>query len=156
MDMVAAQSTSSDVPQISGTSNVHVTAQPGSFGALVIIHAILLGVPFVFLFPIGIVGLRWLRSFKLHWMLQAFATCACYIGLVVAIVLSVTGFQYSDFNQAHQIIGIVVTACLGAQIAFGYFHHRNFKRVGRRTVISYFHLWTGRGLIYLGMVDTVL
>lgn len=53
----------------------------------------------------------------------------------------------------HPIIGIVVFALIAFQPALGYVHHRQFKRTQRRTLVSYLHLWNGRVLIVLGIVN---
>jgi hypothetical protein len=42
------------------------------------------------------------------------------------------------------------------QVILGYMHHTNFKRVGGRTWVSFTHMWTGRMVIIVGMVNTVL
>ena len=149
-------SSTSVKPAISGTSNINTQALPGSVSVLVIIHAICLGGAFVLLFPLGVVVLRWFGFVKLHWMLQIFAAFVCVIGLVVAIVLSLMDPEYKGLDEGHQIIGIVVVAALFLQGALGYVHHRNYKKLGRRTWVSHAHLWTGRVLIVIGMLNAVL
>jgi hypothetical protein len=56
-----AQTTSSTVPQISGTINIGATPLPGSVAVFVIIHAICLGGAFVLVFPLGVVILRFTK-----------------------------------------------------------------------------------------------
>ncbi|EXJ53444.1 uncharacterized protein A1O5_13312 [Cladophialophora psammophila CBS 110553] len=158
VDMPATQNAVTTLPSISGTSNVSAEGQPDYYHGLVYAHAILLGVAFVIVFPVGVLGLRWRWSiaFKVHWMLQLFATVGAYIGLAVAVAMSITGIEYAAFGETHQILGIIVVAVLSFQVVMGYIHHVNYKRAGRRTTPSYFHLWLGRVLIYAGMVNAVL
>ncbi|KIW24021.1 uncharacterized protein PV07_09760 [Cladophialophora immunda] len=158
VDMTATQNAVATVPSISGTSSVSAEGQPDYYHGLVYAHAILLGVAFVIVFPVGVLGLRWRWSiaFKVHWMLQLFATVGAYLGLAVAIALSITGVEYSAFDETHQILGICVVAVLSFQVVMGYIHHLNYKKVGRRTVPSHFHIWLGRVLIYAGMVNAIL
>ncbi|OAP56499.1 hypothetical protein AYL99_09678 [Fonsecaea erecta] len=158
VDMTATQNAVATVPSISGMSSISAEGQPGYYHSLVYTHAILLGVAFVIVFPVGVLGLRWkwLIAFKVHWMLQLFATVGAYLGLAVAIFLSITGVEYTAFNETHQILGISVVAALSFQVVMGYVHHVNYKKVGRRTVPSYFHIWLGRVLIYAGMVNAIL
>ena len=89
-------------------------------------------------------------------MLQIFATAVCVLGLVIAIAFSAVDPEYSAFNQGHQIIGILAVVGLLIQALLGYQHHRNFKKTGRRTVVSNSHLWLGRVVIVFGMLNAVL
>jgi hypothetical protein len=156
MDMSATQTNSTSIPSITGTANLNTTALPGSVAALVLLHAIGLGGSFIILFPLGVSLLTFFDSFRLHWMLQIIVTVICIIGLALAVVLSVMDVEYSSFNTAHQVIGILVVAILTFQAVLGYIHHKNFKKVHGRTWASYAHLWTGRMVILAGMVNTVL
>ena len=157
-DMPASHNDQATLPNISGTSNLHAKGQPGYYNGLVYVHAILLGVAFVLAFPLGIIGLRWnwRVAFKVHWMLQVVASVAAYIGAAVAVVLSVVGIEFSDFNEGHQVLGFIVVGLLSVQALLGYLHHRQYKNVGRRSVSSYLHIGLGRIVIYAGMVNAIL
>ena len=154
--MTAARSDSNAVPVISGKSNSNQNTSSGPVSALVIIHAVCLAGSFLLLFPVGVVALRWFGWFTVHWILQIFATLICVIGLIVAIAFSAKDPEYDSFDESHQIIGIVVVLSLIVQAWLGYSHHRNYKKLGRRTWFSYSHLWAGRVVIVLGMVNAVL
>jgi hypothetical protein len=156
VDMTATGTTSTSVPTISGTTNLSTTPLPGSVGALVLLHAICLGGSFVILFPLGVSLLRFFNSVRLHWMLQIIATGICFIGLAVAVALSVMDVEYNSFTAVHQIVGILVVIVLVLQLVLGYVHHTNFKRAGGRTWASNAHIWIGRTMIVVGMVNTVL
>ena len=156
MDMTATSSDSSAIPQISGTSNIDVKPLSDSVSALVIIHAICLAGSFILLFPLGVVALRWFGSFRLHWILQIFATSACVLGLVLAIALSALDPEYDSFDEGHQIIGIIVVVVLIIQAMLGYSHHRTYKKLAQRTWVSHSHLWVGRVVIALGMINAIL
>jgi hypothetical protein len=156
MDMTATETTSTSIPTVSGTANLATTALPGSVGALVTLHAICLGGSFVVLFPLGVGLLRFFNSFRLHWMLQAIATVICIIGLAAAVALSILDVEYSSFTAAHQIIGFLVIVVLMLQLVLGYAHHATYKRVGGRTWATYMHLWTGRTVVVIGMINTAL
>jgi hypothetical protein len=56
-------------------------------------------------------------------------------------------------NNKHPIIGIVVFLALLFQPVLGILHHLGFKRHGRRTFISHLHIWIGRIMITLGIVN---
>jgi Eukaryotic cytochrome b561 len=156
--MTATQNAQTTLPHISGTSNVATRAQGSAYRALVVLHALLLGVAFIVVFPLGVIGLRWKWSvsFGVHWITQSIASIAAFVGLAVAIALSIVGIEYDGFDEGHQILGIVVVALLVLQITAGYIHHARFKVLGRRTSVSYAHLWLGRIVIYGGMLNAIL
>lgn len=149
-------SNTTTIPSISGTSNINVKPLPSSVPTLIIIHAICLGGAFLLLFPLGVIALRWFSTVKFHWMLQLLAAFICVIGLCIAIALSVMDPEYMDFGEAHQVIGIVVVVAVMIQALLGYWHHRNYKKVGERTWVSHSHLWVGRLVIVAGMINAVL
>ncbi|KAK5309025.1 hypothetical protein LTR93_012280, partial [Exophiala xenobiotica] len=155
-DMNKARATAASVPSVTGTSNINTTAQPGYINDLVVLHAILLGVAFVIAFPLGAVSLRVLRSFNIHWIVQLFTSVACLVGLCVAIALSALDVEWGDFDFAHQTIGIVVVVLAFVQGMLGYRHHMNYEKFKGRTVVSYVHISFGRGIIWFGMLNTVL
>jgi len=156
MDMTATRSNSTAIPSIDGKSNIDVKPLPGSVSSLIIVHAVCLAGSFVLLFPLGVVALRWFGWFRSHWLFQILASLISIVGLILAIAFSIMDPLYDSFGEAHQILGIVVVAVLFVQPLLGIFHHRNYKKDGRRTWFSYSHLWVGRVVIVLGMVNTVL
>ena len=89
-------------------------------------------------------------------MLQIFATLVCVLGLVIAIAFSAIDPEYNNFDQGHQIIGILAVIALIIQALLGYKHHQNYKKTGQRTLVSQSHLWMGRVAIVLGMLNAVL
>jgi hypothetical protein len=156
--MTKSSQNSDYAPTISGTSNIAVTEQSGSYTALVALHALLLGGAFVIVFPLGIIGLRirWKWAFTIHWVLQLVASSASLVGLALAIALSIMGIEYNSFDETHQVLGIIIIALLTAQIVAGIWHHRTWKRIGGRSIITYGHMLLGRILLYAGMVNAIL
>lgn len=69
-------------------------------------------------------------------------------------VLANNDHQLTNPNyNYHPIIGIVLLLLVLVQPFLGWLHHRNFKRYLRRTVPSHLHLWNGRVLVILGIVN---
>lgn len=64
--------------------------------------------------------------------------------------------QSKNFNNTHQIIGLVVTVCVVIQFALGFFHHRMYKKTKQPTPLSPFHVWIGRIVIPLAIIDGFL
>jgi len=51
------------------------------------------------------------------------------------------------------LIGLVLFCLLFFQPIGGILHHLGYKRHGQRTIISHGHIWLGRILITLGMIN---
>lgn len=122
---------------------------------MLIAHGVLASLAFVIFFPAGAILIR-LGSFSgvwlVHGILQVFAymVYAAAFGLGVWMVNSV---PVDLLDAYHPIIGIVVFALLFFQPVLGLLHHFRFRKVGRRTVWSYAHLWLGRVAVTLGMIN---
>ena len=56
-------------------------------------------------------------------------------------------------NNAHTILGTVVVALMLLQPFLGYIHHRRYLSTQKRTIWTHFHVWYGRVLILLGIVN---
>ncbi|KAH9908967.1 hypothetical protein F4778DRAFT_205961 [Xylariomycetidae sp. FL2044] len=132
------------------------------------IHGILAAVAFAALFPLGSIFMRAIPSGRFAWPVHALTQLLAYalyvagaaLGLkLVAMVriprrgTAAAGLLDMAPENAHPIIGIVLLALLLLQPALGWWHHRRFKRLGRRTWVSHLHLWIGRLGITLGMIN---
>lgn len=60
------------------------------------------------------------------------------------------------FTSPHQIIGMVVVAFLIAQFCLGFLHHVEFQKTNMPTKYGKIHLWLGRGVLFLGVVNLFL
>jgi hypothetical protein len=56
-------------------------------------------------------------------------------------------------HKYHPVIGIIVFVMVLVQPVFGRLHHNGYKATGGRTGWSYAHLWLGRLLITLGVIN---
>jgi sulfite exporter TauE/SafE len=61
--------------------------------------------------------------------------------------LNIAGINY------HPIIGLILLAALFLQPILGLIHHSQFKKLRRRQIWSHLHLWNGRIMIPLGMIN---
>jgi hypothetical protein len=120
-----------------------------------IAHGVLASLAFVILFPMGSILIR-LGSFRglwlVHGLFQVFAylvyTAAFGIGLYI-----VTNVPVDLLGQYHPVIGIIVFCLLFFQPLLGYMHHLQYKKCQRRTWWSYGHLWLGRIVVTLGIIN---
>ncbi|KAI9788264.1 MAG: hypothetical protein M1816_007030 [Peltula sp. TS41687] len=116
-------------------------------------HGVVLGLAFVVLFPLGALLMRVLSFRGLVWVhagTQVLTYSLAIAGLGMGVWIA---NETSQLNEAHPILGIVIIALLLAQPALGLIHH--FQFVKRRTPTNWgrTHVWYGRGLIILGVIN---
>jgi hypothetical protein len=135
-----------------------------------IAHAVTASLAWAFLFPIGAIFLRLNINhpimLKLHILTQLLAYILYLAGAALGIWLALQSEQYySVWSDPHPLIGLVLLALVTLQPFTGWIHHRIFKvralavattnrgpRPGR-TVWGRLHLWSGRALITLGIIN---
>ncbi|KAI1114945.1 CBD9-like protein [Nemania sp. NC0429] len=144
----------SDFGNPSGTSGSDV--DPGFTVARA--HGLLLGLAFMVLFPAGAVVLStgYTKAFEAHVALQIVASVSTFggIALVAWPILKNDGFE--RLLRGHPVFGTVLLVLLGAQIFLGWWHHRSFVTLRRKTAPTYVHRWNGRLLLILGTVNTAV
>ncbi|GAB1316121.1 hypothetical protein MFIFM68171_06331 [Madurella fahalii] len=128
------------------------------------IHGILGALAMVVLFPGGSILVRVVPGRLALWA-HALAQLVSICVFIAAVVLGVrlvreVQIPFGDGNimsnpniNYHPIIGLVVLACLLLQPVLGIIHHVKFKKLGRRQIWSYLHLFNGRVFITLGIVN---
>ena len=121
---------------------------------LITIHGIVLSIAFMILFPAGVTALRSgsSKGFKYHWVIQSTAMAFAFVGFCLALYFSWGRF----FTHPHKIIGEALFFCLVAQPILGWKHHVNFVRVRHRTAVSHWHIWIGRAILGLGMINVAV
>ncbi|KAF2828052.1 hypothetical protein CC86DRAFT_405074 [Ophiobolus disseminans] len=120
-----------------------------------IAHGVLAALAFVLLFPVGAIMIR-LGSFRGVWLVHGIFQLFAYIVYIVAFGLGVwmvNNMPANLLDKYHPIIGIIVFVLLFFQPILGYVHHVQYKNYSRRTIWSYGHLWLGRIVITLGMIN---
>lgn len=120
---------------------------------LITAHAVLATLAFGLLFPVGGIIIR-LASFRGAWIVHALFQVVAFILYIVAFGIGIyLATHLRLLGAAHVIIGIVLFVLLFLQPLSGWLHHRGFIKYGRRGGWSYAHLWLGRGIITLGIVN---
>ncbi|KAF2120175.1 hypothetical protein BDV96DRAFT_595747 [Lophiotrema nucula] len=120
-----------------------------------IAHGVLASLAFVIFMPIGSIMIR-LASFPGLWwvhglfQLFAYALYICAFGIGIWFVNQI---PTKLIDHYHPVIGILVFCLLFFQPILGAIHHFQFKKYNRRTFWSYAHLWLGRIVITLGMIN---
>lgn len=128
-------------------------APPANYNKVRLAHAIIGPVAFALLFPAGAMSIRILSFKGLVWM------HAGWMIFVYAIVLSTMSMgiwmavKSDQIGAYHAIIGLVVVGSLLLQPITGLLHHRIIKRTGRPNFATYPHVWWGRTIITMGIIN---
>ncbi|KAI1194548.1 CBD9-like protein [Nemania serpens] len=121
-------------------------------------HGLLLGLAFMFLFPAGAVVLStgYTEAFKTHVALQLVASLSVFggIALIAWPILKNDGFE--RLLGAHPVFGVVLLILVWIQIWLGWWHHRNFVTLQKKTTPTFVHRWSGRFLLIFGTVNTAI
>lgn len=122
---------------------------------ILIAHAVLACLAFVIFFPVGSILIR-LGKFRGVWLVHGLFQLFAYLVYIAAFgigVWMVNNIPVDLLSNYHPIIGIIVLVMLFFQPILGLVHHLKFKKYSRRTVWSHAHLWIGRIVITLGIIN---
>lgn len=119
--------------------------------AIILAHGIIALVVFAFLYPLGSILMRLVGKWYIHSMTQNLGWLAMWAVFGLGYVAASRQGQF--FNQTHTILGTIVIALLGIQPVLGWLHHRHFVAHQKRGIISHLHIWYGRILMALGVIN---
>ena len=116
-------------------------------------HGSLASLAFLVFFPTGAILVR-LASFPdLVWVHAALRVLS-YVVFIAAAGLGIhLAIYWSHLSKAHPIIGLLLLSVLFFQAPAGISHHLLFKKKKKRTAVSYYHIYAGRILVILGMIN---
>ncbi|OWO99355.1 integral membrane protein [Marssonina coronariae] len=114
-------------------------------------HGIVMGVVVVLLFPFGAMFMRMGGSGLVHGILQVVSLCALIVGLGLGLKLA--DMTRSMLNNTHTIFGLVICVLFLIQPIFGIIHHIQYKRNLIRAGVSHVHIWYGRILMLLAIIN---
>jgi hypothetical protein len=116
-------------------------------------HGLMAAATFILLFPTGGIIIRVLPFKSVLW----FHVGLQMLGYLTSLAVLETGIYVAVKNEelmkAHPILGLVVICGLFLQPFLGLGHHLLFKRQGGPNVLTIPHVWWGRILITLGMIN---
>lgn len=114
-------------------------------------HGIIMSVAVVLLFPLGAVFIRLGGSMWGHIAVQMTALLSLIVGFGLGVKLgNITDLL---FNTSHTILGTVLLAAFLLQPLFGIAHHLQYRKHSQRTPISHVHIWYGRAILFLGVIN---
>ncbi|KAG7105316.1 hypothetical protein HYQ44_016628 [Verticillium longisporum] len=134
------------------TGGVTAPASSGLAGPNVLLaHGVIMTIVFVAMYPIGSILMPMLGKWLIHagWQITAFMLMWAGFGLGV-----VYGNDHGYlFKQTHTILGTVVCVLLVVQPFLGLVHHMHYKKHQMRGAVSHSHIWFGRIVLLLGIID---
>ncbi|KAI5456672.1 hypothetical protein BGZ63DRAFT_417644 [Mariannaea sp. PMI_226] len=144
-------STNSSTNSTSGSSD-GVVSQGGSAGdTLLHVHGVVMAIVFVLAYPLGAVAMPLVGNWLLHAGWQIVAFIGTWVGFGVGYVLAKDDSQW--WNNTHVKMGTIVCVLLIIQPILGWLHHLHFLKYRQRGLISHAHIWYGRVLMAIGIVN---
>ncbi|KAG6261801.1 hypothetical protein E4U49_003588 [Claviceps purpurea] len=114
-------------------------------------HGIIMSLVFLIGFPVGSMLMPLLGKWLVHASWQIVAFILMWAGFGVGYVLSRRWDMF--FTQAHTRLGLVLCILISFQPVLGWLHHQYYVQHQRRGAISNAHVWFGRILIILGIIN---
>jgi len=114
-------------------------------------HGIVMGIVVVLLFPFGAMFMRMGGSGIVHGILQVLSLCALLVGLGLGVKLA--DLRNMNLTTTHPLFGIILVALFLIQPIFGLIHHIQYKRNLSRAGVSHLHIWYGRILMLLAIIN---
>lgn len=165
-----SQPSSSSSAVAGGTSNYTQTPSFKKSTRVLITHAVLGTLAWAFFAPLGAILLRLnipgvsLLKFHAGTQLFVYAMTVATSGLGIWLAIGASNYG-SVWTDSHVIIGLIIFSVANIQPWIGYVHHIVFKKrllklkegietkKPGRTTITIFHIWIGRILILLGVIN---
>ncbi|PGG95506.1 hypothetical protein AJ79_10017 [Helicocarpus griseus UAMH5409] len=118
------------------------------------VHGIVMGVAFVIVFPLGSLLIRALRTKGSTWIHATWQL----LGWVLMVAGLATGIRLGKIinllhNNTHTILGTVIVVLMLIQPFIGFVHHRRFLATQQHGTWTHVHVWFGRTLILLGIIN---
>jgi len=129
------------------------SSSPTYYTKVVMAHAVLGILAWVIFFPLGAVLVRLIKSpaaARIHGYVQVFALVLFIAGAGMGIWMAKTTQQLDAY---HPIIGLVLLSVVCIQAISGYVQHLLYKKGRRTALMNFTHVWLGRALITLGMIN---
>ncbi|RDA88148.1 hypothetical protein CP532_6761 [Ophiocordyceps camponoti-leonardi (nom. inval.)] len=114
-------------------------------------HGVLMSVLFIFGFPVGSLLMPLVGNWLLHGIWQIVTFLGMWAGFGIGYFIAQR--RGILFAGPHTRLGTCVCALMCLQPILGYLHHMYFLKHRTRGPVSYAHIWYGRCLMILGLVN---
>ncbi|KAG5985199.1 hypothetical protein E4U55_000444 [Claviceps digitariae] len=124
---------------------------PTKYTIVRLAHGIIMTTVFVLIFPVGSL----LVPLFSKWFLHSMSQLGGYTCMWVAFALGYIYAKHADklYNNTHTKLGTAVVSLLAIQPLLGYLHHRLYTARQTRTLLCHVHVWYGRSLMLLGIIN---
>ncbi|RYP04208.1 hypothetical protein DL764_004598 [Monosporascus ibericus] len=113
-------------------------------------HWVIMFIVWLILFPLGSV----LMPLFGNWIFHATWQSVTFVLMWVGFALGRFAFnRFGETGSTHTNFGTVIVCLMVLQPIGGYMHHRYFLQHKRRGAISHVHIWYGRALMLMGVVN---
>ncbi|KAH7258024.1 hypothetical protein BKA59DRAFT_491452 [Fusarium tricinctum] len=154
VDFAQARIPSDRNPFLRAVGNSHVVeldTRDAEYDAVLIAHGVIMTTVFVALYPLGALLMPLLRWWFLHSTSQIFSWLLMWVGFCLGVVyanhIGILG------KQTHTQLGLAIVTLLSIQPVLGWIHHHRYTKNEGRGVIKHIHVWYGRVLMILGIVN---
>ncbi|KAK6821942.1 hypothetical protein PG987_014767 [Apiospora arundinis] len=114
-------------------------------------HGIIMALVFVVFYPVGSILMPLLGKWMIHAAFQFFNFVLMWVGFGLGYVLSQKTFM--GFRETHTLFGTVIVCLMILQPIGGSLHHMYYVKHQRRGLVSHAHIWYGRVLMLLGVIN---
>ncbi|KAF8427895.1 hypothetical protein EV426DRAFT_529278, partial [Tirmania nivea] len=121
-------------------------------------HGIIMAVSWLFLLPLGATFIRFLAQtfprpvpLYMHAGIQLLTFILAIVGFSLGIYTSEQNGTH--WTADHQKLGVAIMVLFFLQAPMGYIHHVNYVATGKRQLWSHAHIWNGRLVMLLGIVN---
>ncbi|KAK5163555.1 uncharacterized protein LTR77_010504 [Saxophila tyrrhenica] len=122
--------------------------------AFPVAHGTIASFAILVLFPLGAILIRVTSERRLVWVhagIQILAYVMLFVAMGMGIRIASSG---QLFHNYHPFIGIFMVVVIFFQVCDGLLHHSQWlQNKKRRTRLAYVHIWMGRALIVIGMIN---
>jgi len=149
----SSSTTSSNSSSSGSSGSTSSNDPPANYNMVRMAHAILAPLAFVLFFPFGAIAIRIFKFrnlvyFHAGWMVLTYILVLASMGMGIWM-----GRETDQIDTDHAIIGLVVAGCLLIQPISGLTHHLIYKRTMKANAATYPHVWWGRAVITLGIIN---
>ncbi|RYP92813.1 hypothetical protein DL770_001093 [Monosporascus sp. CRB-9-2] len=113
-------------------------------------HWVIMFIVWLILFPLGSA----LMPLFGNWIFHATWQSVTFVLMWVGFALGRFAFnRFGETGSTHTNFGTVLVCLMALQPIGGYMHHRHYLQHKRRGIISHVHIWYGRALMLMGVVN---
>ncbi|QIW98894.1 hypothetical protein AMS68_004412 [Peltaster fructicola] len=117
------------------------------------IHAALMCIAWILIFPFGSLLLRFFNKVILHAVMQVIGLVFVFAAFCCGCYISMQYNRSKTFRSAHQVIGLILMFGLLVQLALGIVGHRIFKKTGSPAKFAKIHAILGSIMIVIAIIN---